>query len=56
MVLEPNLDDIFAPINENIKMVIEAGKSARPVVNAFALVTCCRNTGIMKRNPAKGIC
>ena len=37
-------------------MVIDAGKSARPVVNALALVTCCRNTGIIKRNPAKGIC
>ncbi len=56
MVLDPNLDDSFAPSNENIKMVIDAGKSARPVVNALALVTCCRNTGIIKRNPAKGIC
>ena len=56
MFLDPNFDDILAPINEKIKIVIDAGRSARPVVNAFALVTCCKNTGIIKRNPAKGIC
>jgi len=56
MFLDPNFDVNFAPSNEKSKMVIDAGNSARPVVNASALVTCCRNTGIIKRNPAKGIC
>ena len=53
--LEPKEDDNFAPSNENIKIVIDAGNRARPVVNAFTFVTCCRNTGIIKRNPASGI-
>ena len=55
MYREPKEDDNLAPSNENIKIIIDAGRRARPVVNAFTFVTCCRNTGIIKRNPASGI-
>jgi len=41
---------------ENIRIINEAGKRVKPVSNAFSLVTCCRKTGMMKRNPARGIC
>jgi len=56
MYLDSSFDDNRAPPNENRSIVIEAGKSVRPVSNALSFVTCCRNTGIMKRKPARGIC
>ena len=35
MYREPKKDDNLAPSSENSKIVIDAGKRARPVVNAF---------------------
>ena len=56
MYLEPKTDESLAPSREKIKIVIDAGRSTSPVVNASAFVTCCKNTGMIKRKPANGIC
>jgi hypothetical protein len=50
MYLDSKTDDSFAPRREQIKIVIEAGRRVRPVLNASSLVTCCKNTGIIKRS------